>query len=125
MRFLSEWALAYLRALLFPLVWLTEQEPMDAEGVPDCHYCGGSGTIPGKLGGFRCECTAAPRKPVIVRIIRNAASCKLCGDTVESENRHDLRACSCQAMFVDGGRDYLRRGGNPEFIEDLSETTRE
>jgi hypothetical protein len=98
MRFWSEWAAAIVRAWLFPLVYATEQP---------------------------AEELIEPRKPVVIRIIRNAARCTLCGDTVESAGRHDLRACTCQAMFVDGGLDYLRRGGNPEFIEDLSETVRE
>jgi hypothetical protein len=30
--------------------------------------------------------------------------------------------CSCESIFVDGGKDYLRRGGNIANIQDLSET---
>jgi len=55
------------------------------------------------------------------RIIRNAAKCLECGVTVESEHRHDFKSCDCGAIFVDGGKDYLRRGAK-EFakVEDLS-----
>jgi len=55
-------------------------------------------------------------------IIRNAARCKKCDDVVESVHVHDFVWCKCGAMFVDGGKDYFRRGGDPLFIEDLSET---
>lgn len=52
---------------------------------------------------------------------RNRARCKLCGDVIESEHRHDLVWCSCRAIFVDGGKDYRRRGGDHAALEDLSE----
>jgi len=55
------------------------------------------------------------------RIIRNAARCKKCGDELESENRHDFVTCSCGALSVDGGLDYLRRCGDPANCEELSE----
>lgn len=55
------------------------------------------------------------------KIIRNRAKCLLCGDIVESVSVHDYRECSCGAMAVDGGKNYLRRMGNPSQIEDLSE----
>jgi hypothetical protein len=29
--------------------------------------------------------------------------------------------CECGSIFVDGGKDYLRRGGIIENIEDMSE----
>lgn len=41
---------------------------------------------------------------------RNRAMCRLCGDVVESTHRHDLVACSCGEIFVDGGSDYFRAG---------------
>lgn len=43
------------------------------------------------------------------RIIRNAARCLKCGEEIESKAPHDLRWCSCRALGVDGGREYLRR----------------
>lgn len=50
--------------------------------------------------------------------MRNRARCALCNDVVESLHRHDFVQCSCQAIFVDGGQDYWRRGGEPQnFIE--------
>lgn len=58
----------------------------------------------------------------MVRIIRNAIRCKICGDIIESYSVHDFKSCSCGACAVDGGHDYLRRGGNREDREELSET---
>lgn len=43
-------------------------------------------------------------------ILRNAAQCAKCGDVIESRHRHDFVSCSCGAIFVDGGRDYIRYG---------------
>ena len=54
-------------------------------------------------------------------IKRNMAKCKKCGDVIESKYRHDFVYCSCQAIAVDGGKDYLRRVGYPEDMEELSE----
>lgn len=58
-------------------------------------------------------------------ITRNAAQCRLCGEIIESTHRHEFRSCSCKAIFVDGGHDYLRRGGHPNDFIDLSEKTEE
>ena len=44
-----------------------------------------------------------------MRILKNAIRCNLCGDVIESNNRHDHVTCSCGACAVDGGHDYLRR----------------
>jgi len=38
--------------------------------------------------------------------------CKKCLDTIESLYRHDLVACKCGAIFIDGGDDYTRIGGS-------------
>jgi len=54
------------------------------------------------------------------KIKTNKARCKKCLDVIESRYRHDFVRCKCGAIFVDGGIDYLRRGGNPEDFEDLS-----
>lgn len=56
-----------------------------------------------------------------MRIKRNAARCRKCGDEIESMHRHDWRACQCGAIYVDGGLAYIRRGGHPADVEDLSE----
>lgn len=56
-----------------------------------------------------------------MKIIRNMARCKLCGDIIESRTTHEFRWCSCGAVAVDGGLSYLRRVGRLENMEDLSE----
>lgn len=43
-------------------------------------------------------------------IKKNSAQCKLCGDIIESKYRWNFVSCSCGEIFVDGGKDYLRRG---------------
>ena len=56
------------------------------------------------------------------KIIRNRVQCSKCNDIIESRHCHDFKSCSCGAVAVDGGKDYLRRvfsGKNP-YIE-LSE----
>jgi len=55
-------------------------------------------------------------------ILKNKAQCAKCKDIIESYNRHDFRRCKCGAIFVDGGKDYMRRGGEREDIIELSET---
>lgn len=54
-------------------------------------------------------------------IIHNRIKCLKCGDVIESDTVHDYKECSCGACAVDGGHEYLRRGGNREDWEDLSE----
>ena len=56
-----------------------------------------------------------------IKIIKNAARCLKCKDTIESTYRWDFKWCSCGSIAVDGGRDYLKRSGNPEDMVDLSE----
>lgn len=55
------------------------------------------------------------------RIKHNKIRCKVCGDTIESIHRHDFTYCKCGLVAVDGGREYLRRVGEPENWEELSE----
>ncbi len=55
------------------------------------------------------------------KIVINKIKCKKCGDIIESTYRHDFRSCKCDAVSVDGGKDYLRRCGNREDWEDMSE----
>lgn len=54
-------------------------------------------------------------------IKRNAARCRKCGDVIESKHRWDFKWCRCKAIAVDGGPSYVKRIGNPEDIEELSE----
>lgn len=44
------------------------------------------------------------------KIIKNTIQCNLCGDIIESNDRHDFVTCKCGCCNVDGGLDYLRRG---------------
>lgn len=54
-------------------------------------------------------------------IISNKIKCKKCGDIIEYKSTNDYKKCSCGAVAVDGGKDYLKRMGNEENYEDLSE----
>ncbi len=58
----------------------------------------------------------------MLKIKRNAIKCKKCGDVIESTYTHDFKVCSCQSAAVDGGLDYLRRCGDLNDWEELSET---
>ena len=54
-------------------------------------------------------------------IIHNRGRCKLCGDIIESTDRHEFVTCRCGACSVDGGHDYLRRCfASPDYFEELS-----
>ena len=55
-----------------------------------------------------------------MRIVKNCIKCLKCGEVIESVTRHDFKGCSCGAVCVDGGKDYLRRCGYPEDYVDLS-----
>ena len=56
----------------------------------------------------------------VTMILANKVRCKKCGDVIESKHRHDFVWCKCRAVAVDGGRDYLKRVGQAENIEELS-----
>ena len=53
-------------------------------------------------------------------IIQNAATCLACGDFIVSKHRHDFVTCTCGAVSVDGGQEYLRRVGDFSNVIDLS-----
>ena len=55
------------------------------------------------------------------KIIRNRIKCKHCDDIVESTSVHDFKFCSCGKVAIDGGKCYLKRTGNPNDWEELSE----
>lgn len=44
-----------------------------------------------------------------MKITRNMIRCRKCGDIIESRYTHDYIFCSCGAIAVDGGHDYLKR----------------
>lgn len=54
------------------------------------------------------------------KILVNKIKCNKCGDIIESKSRNDFRTCSCGAVSVDGGLDYIRRCGELEDYEELS-----
>lgn len=56
------------------------------------------------------------------KILENKIRCKKCGDILESNFTHDFKFCSCGAVGIDGGKDYLRRTVRYTFddIEELS-----
>lgn len=70
------------------------------------------------MEGFRTQDVTIKHQP---KITLNRARCKKCGTVITSTHRHDWVSCKCSAIFVDGGNEYLRRGGNLEDIEELSE----
>ena len=54
------------------------------------------------------------------RIIVNQARCTKCQDLIISAHRHDMRWCSCGAIAVDGGNEYLKRVGDLDAYDELS-----
>lgn len=59
------------------------------------------------------------------KILCNKIRCKHCGDVIESRTTHEFVKCSCGAVAVDGGHDYLRREFQTKIeddYEELSET---
>jgi hypothetical protein len=54
-------------------------------------------------------------------IIRNAAECAVCHELIESVHIHDFQSCTSGHIYIDGGKNYLRRGGKLEYIIDRSE----
>ena len=55
------------------------------------------------------------------KITVNRIRCRKCGDIIESTSVHDFRWCSCGACAVDGGLEYLRRLGEREDWNEMSE----
>jgi hypothetical protein len=53
-------------------------------------------------------------------IVQNAVNCLSCGDLIISKHRHDFVTCTCGAVSVDGGQEYLRRVGDFANAVDLS-----
>ena len=56
------------------------------------------------------------------RILRNSVRCLKCNSEIESQHRHDFKWCACGKVAVDGGRDYLKRVGSFNDVEDTSIT---
>lgn len=54
------------------------------------------------------------------KLIKNSIQCLKCNTVLVSRYRHDFQRCPCGSVFIDGGLDYQRAGGNSEDIRDLS-----
>ena len=54
-------------------------------------------------------------------IISNKIKYKKCGDIIESKRTNDYKKCSCGTVAVHGVKDYIKRIGNEEDYEDISE----
>lgn len=52
-----------------------------------------------------------------MKIVRNRAKCKRCGDIIESKHTHDFVSCKCKAITLDGGKEYQRFSGHLEDID--------
>ena len=74
-----------------------------------------------KVGKLEPHPGADQKKQYTRTIIRrNSAICLKCNEEIESKHRHDFVSCGCGSIFVDGGRDYLRRGGELAKLKDTS-----
>jgi len=60
-----------------------------------------------------------------VRILKNAAKCKNCGDVIESTDTQRFKRCECGKIYVDGGTRLIRRGGPAAMIENMNEYDQE
>jgi hypothetical protein len=43
-------------------------------------------------------------------------TCPLCGQTIYSRCRHDIRWCKCASICIDGGFDYVKIGWFPNLM---------
>lgn len=57
-----------------------------------------------------------------MRFFRNRVRCLRCGEVIESKHLTDYKTCQCGAVYVGGGIEKVRQGGEWEFFEQLSET---
>ena len=55
------------------------------------------------------------------KIVSNKVKCVYCGDILESKNNNDFKKCSCGAVAIDGGHEFLKRIGSEEDYIELSE----
>lgn len=60
----------------------------------------------------------------MIKILSNKIQCNHCKTIIESKHCHDFVYCECGKVACDGGREYLKRSGYPNYTE-LSETERE
>ena len=94
-----------------------------------CKQCQKPIEIEWYMEGWRGQCPNCGRRfesgshgMIERRIKTNKIRCKKCGDVLTSDYTHDFKTCSCGAVSVDGGRDYLRRSAmHPMDYDELSE----
>lgn len=55
-------------------------------------------------------------------MIVSGIRCGACGEVLWSRHRHDFRWCGCRASFVDGGRHYMRAGGEAQTVSVETDT---
>lgn len=60
-------------------------------------------------------------RPEEYDIYKNKAQCTKCGDVIESRTVHEFVGCKCGSIFLDGGRDYWRCGGDFRCIKRIYE----
>lgn len=54
-----------------------------------------------------------------VKVNHFGIMCKKCGSIIYSRTSHDMRGCSCNSCYVDGGFDYLKVSGDPNYYETI------
>lgn len=59
------------------------------------------------------------------KILTNKIQCKKCNDIIESRTTTDLKYCSCGAVSISGGKDCLRRYGDPDNYIEMCEWEKE
>lgn len=55
------------------------------------------------------------------KIKRSRAQCLKCNDIIESTYGHDFKYCKCKSIFLDGGKNYVRYGGELKDIKLMTE----
>jgi hypothetical protein len=87
-------------------------DPKSKDWVERRHHCDGccKGCYPGSLRkpNWWVDDLHTPDQ----RLLVNKAQCRACGDIIESKSVHDFVSCDCDAIFVDGGREYQRCGAD-------------
>lgn len=63
-------------------------------------------------------------KKILERINENIVKCKHCKDIIESLSVNDYKKCYCGKIEISGGHDYLKRIGNKDDYEELSNIRR-
>ena len=54
-------------------------------------------------------------------ILSNKCQCRLCGDIIESRFKTDLKYCECGSIYIDGGKDCLKRCINLADVIEMSD----